>query len=442
MRTNLGPAKHDGPGPGGLKDTCVPTSLQMDSAVTLAEDVVGDVSWLDEGFLKKALQAASSGSRDQDIAVRRATVCMATSPGDNYFSLMYRVRAQFSRAGGAPESASFIVKALPAEGPVRQMVLDCGIFAREVAAYSSLLPELHRLLGAGCPRVAAQGLCWELAPAPRLAMEDLAALGFATAPRRLGLDLAHCRLVLETLGRFHGAAAVLAARRPDVVAPFRDNPFAAAADCGVRRLLTNTLSALGVAAEGWPGHEACGRKLRQLSPGYFHKVVRAMSRDESSFNTVNHLDLWVNNVMFAHTEERPVAARFVDFQMPYVTSPAVDLLYFLYTSPSPEVRAGHRDDLLAWYHASLTGTLRVLGHPELLPALQQLRHEVRRREFYGLFAACSIMPFVLSGPGRAPAMQDVIGDSPDIDPRAFYSREYVAEIQKLLRVFDARGFLD
>ncbi|KAJ8896232.1 hypothetical protein PR048_001575 [Dryococelus australis] len=418
----------------------------MGSTAVFSDDVKGDVSWLDDTFVKKVLQRMNG---DTEVSVLHLHIAMATLPGENYFSLMYRVHVEFSRGGEPMESMFFIVKTLPESEVVQKMVLNCGIFSRETSVYSSLLPALLALLdnrAPGCfPQFAAKGLYYEVSPVHLLAMEDLKASGFSTACRQQGLDLTHCRLVMETLGRFHGASAVLSMCQPGIVAPFLFNPFTITDNGELHRLVVNTVSALSTEVERWAGYEACGRKLGRLSGKFFKKVVHAMSRDESSrssFSVINHLDLWVNNIMFSYSGGQPAAVRFVDFQMPYVTSPVIDLLYFLYTSPSPEVRAAHKDDLLTWYHASLSDTLHKLGHPAPYPTLQELLNEMERREFYGLFAACSILPFVLCRLGHVPAMQDVIADTPTIDMHAFYSHDYIIEIKKMLQVFDAKGFLD
>jgi aminoglycoside phosphotransferase (APT) family kinase protein len=72
-------------------------------------------------------------------------------------------------------------------------------------------------------------------------------------------------------------------------------------------------------------------------------VLEAVRRRESGFNVLIHGDLWVNNILFGGLED---AVRLVDFQLTHFTSPVLDLLYFIVTSATIEVRVNHVERLL------------------------------------------------------------------------------------------------
>lgn len=72
-------------------------------------------------------------------------------------------------------------------------------------------------------------------------------------------------------------------------------------------------------------------------------VLEAVKRQETGFNVLIHGDLWVNNIMFGDFED---AVRLVDFQLAHFTSPVIDLLYFIITSTTIDVRFNHVERLL------------------------------------------------------------------------------------------------
>jgi hypothetical protein len=51
-------------------------------------------------------------------------------------------------------------------------------------------------------------------------MQDLASLGFRMVDRQVGLDLAHCLIVVRRLATFHAASVILYQQDPECMAPF------------------------------------------------------------------------------------------------------------------------------------------------------------------------------------------------------------------------------
>lgn len=57
----------------------------------------------------------------------------------------------------------------------------------------------------------------------------------------------------------------------------------------------------------------------------------------------------------------PVALKLVDFQASRLGTPFADILYFLYSSATPETRENHMQELLRQYYDTLMNDLQLLG---------------------------------------------------------------------------------
>lgn len=78
---------------------------------------------------------------------------------------------------------------------------------RNLADDSDRLSELPRCLAAHCD-----------GETDFLALEDLRPAGYRSASRQDGLDLAHCRLIIRTLGKFHAMTLAIRDQEPDLLA--------------------------------------------------------------------------------------------------------------------------------------------------------------------------------------------------------------------------------
>lgn len=70
--------------------------------------------------------------------------------------------------------------------------------------------------------------------------------------------------------------------------------------------------------------------------------------------------------------------RFLDWQVIRYTSPAIDLLYNIFTSTDKAFREKEYDNLLKVYHETLSNTVKLLGsNPDELFSLDDLKDELR-----------------------------------------------------------------
>lgn len=227
-----------------------------------------------------------------------------------------------------------------------------------------------------------------------IVLDDLASHGYRTGDHRAGLDEAHCKLVLAELGRFHAVAYALKhsdsehainsldeASREVQFTKERSSIY----DKHFAELARSTIDII----RKTPETSRYAKQIEGILNNTYHHLLTFLKQREI-FTTLNHGDLWTNNVMFSYSEDKPVSVKFLDFQTCRYGSPALDINYFLYTSTTARVRDRYMDDFMRTYHRSLSRTLRQLGLNSTMN-LTDLRREVDSTSLYGFLAAHLIL---------------------------------------------------
>lgn len=329
------------------------------------------------------------------MSVVKFDATAAIMPGDNFISDIYRVLIETSDG----RQRRLIVKCLPTAEFNLKFIEESCLFQKEIDFYTKTLPAMYE-----CENIKTRGkrelltpICFSIKDDSILLLEDLSALGFRMSDRRRGLDFDECSLSLETLARFHALTVNvkgLDALYPDTLYCGRNFQHAS-------RFVFNGILTLASAVTTWPGYEEIGEKLRKFASNAHDRVVTLFDSKLSPLMVLNHGDFWTNNIMFHRVspDKPPTSVRFLDFQMCRYGSPALDLLYFLYTSVSEEVRHELRPRIVKLYHEALC---REIGHELENFSLEQLNAEMKRNQLYGFVSACLMLPAVLAEPGQDP----------------------------------------
>ena len=122
--------------------------------------------------------------------------------------------------------------------------------------------------------------------------------------------------------------------------------------------------------------------------------------------------------------------------MGYWTSPTADLLYFLYTSLSPDLLDKHHI-LVQEYYKSLTETLSTLGYRGLQPTLTELQRQLQERGPYAVLMCCAILPLFIPDRNNVPDVKKLI----KIEETIHLSEEYKEIMKKFLPIFEGKGWL-
>ncbi|KAH8239514.1 hypothetical protein KR032_005100 [Drosophila birchii] len=308
--------------------------------------------------------------------------------GENFCSVIYRIALEFSRSpDGALESGKYILKdVLPA---VAELGTDEGIM------FEQLLPAMAKILIKSKPELGELKLSADCLLTERSAgkeiyiLEDLSFLGYTSLDRYQGLNLEDAKICLRKMAQFHGASMILLQNQPELLAKLSTSNYAQGISDPFAKgiLLDGTEFAADLFAEELP--EISKKMKAQLPVAYSQRLQNVVDPQKSTFNTIVHGDLWVNNMMFDRTNNRAIL---VDFQECFWGSPAIDLQFFFYTSLQLEILLTRKDELLKHYFHCLHETLSCCGFRESLPTYDQLKDEMHRCLFYGYYAVTCELP--------------------------------------------------
>lgn len=154
------------------------------------------------------------------------------------------------------------------------------------------------------------------------------------------------------------------------------------------------LDALIESISVWPNSDQYVEKLQKLRKNIMEKGCKMFDANSDHFNTLNHGDFWLNNIMVKHrevigseTESSNLTMEnciFIDFQDSCWASPAIDLHYFLNTSLCESGRPVAFNELIDVYYMELTEILKKLNYCKTIPTQKEFHEQFKARNFYGM----------------------------------------------------------
>lgn len=98
--------------------------------------------YLDGTFFKKALV---SRIKCDDVEIKGLHFTMGSSGGENYLSLIYRVRISYKLPNLPQGDETFIVKSIPLGG-AKEIFADMNIYEKEKEMYFNVMPKIEDIL--------------------------------------------------------------------------------------------------------------------------------------------------------------------------------------------------------------------------------------------------------------------------------------------------------
>ncbi|XP_029671689.1 uncharacterized protein LOC115240591 [Formica exsecta] len=367
---------------------------------------------------------------DPDVEIYGLNEEPGSGRGDNYTSILYRIRAKGRKLLKKEEwinyECAIIYKILPESKKHREAFKSELLFRNEVVFYKHVWPALNKLQSndrrvfSGVPKIYA-------ARADLIAMEDLRERGFNMVDRRKGLEMENLKYVLKALAGFHALSLTLKESKPEEFAKLTNPEH----DEGIRETLFRqdnedwyrqyyrvaVNNAIKMVSEALPLHmdhrrEEIMTKLHAfLNEDVFFRTMSELVSTQGSLSVFCHGDCWTNNILFQDEPSSDTEAVYlVDFQLTRVGSLALDLANLLYCCTSGVVRRAYMTQLLQHYHSHLMSSLCVLNpeQPPKDPSViwKLLNEEMRRCGRFGLGLALDILPISTCASHEAPNLYE------------------------------------
>ncbi|XP_015190308.1 PREDICTED: uncharacterized protein LOC107073906 [Polistes dominula] len=401
-------------------------------------------SWLNLQFVENILKKSEN---DDSIRVIDIFSKPATSKGDNYTSDMYRLSVEIScKQGGQREitkKKSLIVKVAPSGDTLKSDLIEKSqIFDTEMSMMMNLLKKMNDLVGPAHILGARVFYIQKEYPV-FLVIEDLAPLGFRMADRQAGLDLAHSLLAMRGLARFHASSLAVCEKEPNHKTIYTKGIYYSGHPPELTCFFSLGTKSLAAQVKNWPNFEKYAEKIDKLSDKIYSETCKVIKCRDDEFNVINHGDFWVNNMMFRYNDERkPIDHIFVDFQMCTYTSPALDLQYFLSTSPNDDVYENKKDTLINEYYTTLCNTMKQLNCKTQPPSMEKLQKQIKDYEIVAMISSFAILPLVLIDKKEAKDLNEIMSTDGSYDDTAYKTDIYRKVISKRIPYYDQLGLLD
>ncbi|XP_059620938.1 uncharacterized protein LOC132264676 [Phlebotomus argentipes] len=403
----------------------------------------GNPKWLNKFFFNDILR-----KEFESFKVIRVGIAPATGKGENYASVMYRVKLQVENKEKHVVQRNYIVKALPDLGVSQDMIKQFNVFPKEIEMYDNILPAFEKMyedvgvkirFGPSCLMAGSE-------PTDVIVMEDMSEKSYKMANRKVGLDLDHCELLLDKLAKFHAASVVYREKNGPYKECFKNGIYSENMRPMFKQFFEANAKLFMEVSEEW----GLTPKFRQLmttwESGLMERCFEIVKEDPNFFNCLNHGDIWCNNSMFKYDSSGKVKdCILVDYQMCHYASPAIDLNYFIFTSLQKDIRLAKMDHLVQYYHTQLVSAMKLLKSTTTPPTLLDLQIEMLRKMHYGVSSTIGTFAICVADGSDESEMETFTRTdekATDFKRKVYTNPIFVDALKQLVPFFDAKGLLD
>uniref|UniRef100_A0A1L8DYN9 Putative ecdysteroid kinase n=1 Tax=Nyssomyia neivai TaxID=330878 RepID=A0A1L8DYN9_9DIPT len=399
--------------------------------------------WLNKFFFNDMLRKEFESFR-----VIRVSIAPATGKGENYASVMYRVKLQLENKEKNIVQKSFIVKTIPDLGIHQEMLKQFNVFPKEIEMYSNIIPAFEKMYeNAGVkitfgPRCLLAGF----EPTDVIVMEDMIEKNFTMANRKVGLDLEHCELLLGKLAKFHAASVVYREKNGPYKDCFKEGIYSEKMKPMFEQFYQASQQLFVDVAAKWNLTPKFTNTLLNMKDDLMEKVFKVVKEDPNFFNCLNHGDMWCNNSMFKYDSTGKVKdVILVDYQMCQYASPVIDLNYFIFTSCHKDIKLAKLDYLVQYYHTNLVSSLKLLNSTTKPPTLLELQIEMLKKMYYGVSSVIGTFAICVADASDESEMETFMRTdekATEFKMKVYTNPTYVNALKELVPFFEAKGLLD
>lgn len=305
---------------------------------------------------------------------------------------------------------NFVIKTAKESDALRETTPVQLAYEREIHIYKNIFPRLEKFQKE-------KNIKRPFYPAPKmyfsrnetkketLVLKNIKEMGYTLWDRKKVINLDHALAVFKNYGKWHALTLSFQKHHPEEFSALTSNMK------GVMYQFF-TISHMDQLMEMRYEHfvEILRHKYENDLAEKFMKMKNDLLKyvialpDKGDPVVLVHGDCWVNNMMFLYggsDRSTPTDMYFLDFQLSYVTSPILDLSYFLYATGDQTIFR-HFDFLLQAYHSSLCTFASELGtNAEDIFTFEQLKEQWKKFGMFGVLMSTVVVKMELSDEDEA-----------------------------------------
>ncbi|ERL84199.1 uncharacterized protein LOC125505062 [Dendroctonus ponderosae] len=286
--------------------------------------------------------------------------------GDNFLG---NVRIINVKENGMSKEKSYVLKCAETDLRVRSQIPVHSLYERERFVYETLLPTFEifqqsRALKYPFKSYTKLRGCSVKDGDECLLMNNIKDAKFQMLDRKNGMDADHVSHVFRELAKFHSVSLAMKHLLPETYQSLTSNLEDVWQEMPETQgsYLRSTEKAFDHALKIVEGHEKATKALEKCQIE-LNNIFSATAM-ESNKLVVTHGDSWCNNMMFKYEDPgnlcTPTSMCFLDWQICKISSPAMDLFYFLFLSGSKFALDNHQT-FLDEYYETVQKNLQHLG---------------------------------------------------------------------------------
>ncbi|EDS39357.1 conserved hypothetical protein [Culex quinquefasciatus] len=330
-----------------------------------------EITWQKAAFFVDVVGTDLNLPHDAFCIVDLQTSEAAAKPA-GFMSLIHRVKLRIRLTGGEERTLSYVVKEKSDQVFGGEVVDVMQVFPKEIEVYEKFIPAFEELWRRDGVKFGPRVFKTTTSPFTVIVMEDLRKDNFTVKESHEGLSLKDCERTIQKLAQFHAASVVFFEQNEFHADEFMKGMFSDSFIDIFEPFFAPLLNSYLHALEELQYPTDILEAIRRYKGKIYSAVSKLYHSDACKFKVLNHGDPWVNNIQLNDED-----VRLVDYQIAFYGSPSFDLLYFITTSASNEIRTSKFDHLIECYHHNLVEGLQRLSSKSTAPTLQELHEDIR-----------------------------------------------------------------
>lgn len=403
-----------------------------------------------ETWLIQTVQDGINGNKPEEV--NHITCKPLSNEGQNLICDLWEIKIAFKTISGVDKIVSLIAKTTKNIASDKEEMEDISSNRTETIVYQKVLNQFEKVVIEFDDK---REKLWPnfigYLPYTVILMENLKERNFDILNHTEWMNFDHSLLAMRGLGRFHALSKVLL-ERGVIPEEFIDRYVVGRKSDLTEKFFQGGLSVLAkcmVAKKGgWrtvASSEELGRRIEKIIPSAIDRLDSIYMEHDRKFDVLNHGDMKSSNILFEHTEysSKPIALKFIDFQLCHVNSFIWDLLYLLFTTTRPSVRREHLHQLIEAYYESYTDNMRTFKCDDEALSKENIFEEYNRTLLAGFLLITVMSPVNRATKENALDLEKLFTHPPEevLKEVLFTNESYVKEMESDIKYFSEVGVI-